>query len=132
MRTIALPLAVILVNLMIAVSSANAGQFSFFCSVDNAYSLDDQAAIKSDPANRFRGERFSLDRRTGQITGERIPAFRADKFVVLFPGKDGNSFKSYFQGQNFVSYFEVYEYREGKKKPFVLHDGIFILSGLCD
>ena len=64
------------------------------------------------------GERFAADRQTGGITGERVPAFRPDKFVVLFPGRNGDSFKSYFQGYNFVDYLEVYEYKEGKKKPF--------------
>ena len=113
---------------------ALAGDYSYFCTINNVYQLGDDGLITLSASHTkiMRNERFSVDRRTGVIVGERIPAFRATKHEVLFPGRDGNSFKSYFQDYNFVSYLEVYEYRQGTRKPFVLHDSINIYAGFCE
>lgn len=115
-------------------SAAKAGQDSYFCAVENVYLLDDKGRIKENASltRIMRGDRFSVDRLTGNVAGERIPAFPLVKSSVLFPGGKGNSFKSYFQGYNFVSYLEVYEYKDGEEKPFVLHDGASIFSGFCE
>lgn len=126
--------AILITLLAVACNSAVAGQYSYFCIVDNVYLVDDKGRIKENAnlTRIMRGERFSADLLTGNVTGDRIPAFPVVKSSVLFPSGKGKSFKSYFQGYNFVSYLEVYEHRDGEGKPFVLHDGTSILSGFCE
>jgi hypothetical protein len=127
--------AIVMVLLAVVGSSAaKAGQYSYSCGVEHVYLVDDKGRIKEN-ANLIgimRGERFSVDRVTGKVAGDRIPAFPVVKSSVLFPGGKGNSFKSYFQGYNFVSYLEVYEYQDDEGKPFVMHDGDSIFSGFCE
>jgi len=119
---------------VVSSSAANAGQYSYTCAVENVYLLDDKGRIRENAnlTSIMRGERFSVDRVTATVTGDRIPAFPVVKSSVLVPGGKGNSFKSYFQGYNFVSYLEVYEYKEDEGKPFVLHDADSIFSGFCE
>lgn len=128
--------AILMMLLATLCSSTAAGQFSYFCTVQSVYQIDGKGQIEKSSniwlTDLMRGQRFSVDRRNGNVAGEHVPAFRPDKFVVLFPGGDGNAFKSYFQGGNFVGFLEIYEYTDGKKKPYVLHDGASIYSGICE
>ena len=119
---------------VISSSAAKAGQYFYSCAVENVYLVDDKGRIKENArlTGNMRGERFSVDRLTGSVAGGRIPAFPVVKSSVLFPGGEGNSFKAYFQGYDFVSYLEVHEYMDGEGKPFVLHDGASIFSGFCE
>jgi hypothetical protein len=119
---------------VVSSSAAKAGQYSYFCAVENVYLVDDRGRIKENAilTGIMRGERFTVDRVTGNVAGERIPAFPLVKSSILSPGGKGNPFKSYFQGYNFVSYLEVHEYKDGEGKPFVLHDGDSIFSGFCE
>jgi len=119
---------------VVSSSAATAGQYSYSCAVENVYLVDDKGRIRENAnlTGIMRGERFSVDRVTGKVTGDRIPALPLVKSSVLAPGGKANSFKSYFQGYNFVSYVEVYEYKDDEGKPFVLHDGDSIFSGFCE
>jgi hypothetical protein len=126
--------AILITLLAVLSGSTVAGQYSYSCAVENVYLVDDKGRIKENATltGIMRGERFSADLLTGNVAGQRIPAFPVVKSSVLYPSGKGKSFKSYFQGYNFVSYLEVYEYMGGEEKPFVLHDGASIFSGFCD
>lgn len=79
------------------------------------------------------GDKFAVDRRTGTVTGERVPAFNARRFDVLGDGKNGNSFKVVFSGQNgYLGYLAIAEYKAGKSKPFILDDSIWVATGICE
>ena len=74
---------------------------------------------------------FRVDRYTGFVAGEKIPATKARQSQVLAPGGLENAFKSYFKDYNFTSYLEIYEQKKGPQKPFILHDGGLIYTGFC-
>jgi hypothetical protein len=120
--------------LAVASGGAAAAQNSYTCSAQNVYLVDDKGRIKEDATltRNMRGERFSVDLLTGKVGGERIPAVPPVKYSILSPSGKGGPFRSYFQGYNYVSYLEIYEFMEGETKPFVLHDGASLFSGFCE
>ena len=130
---VAMRIKFLIISLMIS-SCAVAGERSFNCTVNGVYSLSSNGKIEieSSPAVPRVKDTFSVDRRSGVVVGERIPVFRPDKFLLLAAGTDGNSFVVSYSAKTQVGFLIIESYRESKRVPFLLQDGIWISSGVCD
>ena len=117
-----------------ATSTSLAGQISYYCSVRNVYHLGDDATISKNPRDTLamRNATFRVDRMTGFVAGEKIPAIQSRQSQVLSSGDGENPFKSYFKDYNFTSYLEIYEHKKGPQKPFILHDADVVYTGFCE
>ena len=115
-------------------SCAVAGERSFHCTVNGIYKLSSNGKIEieSGPAVPKIDDTFNVDRKSGVIVGERIPLFRPDKFLLLAAGNDGNSFVVSYSARTRVGFLQILSYRDTKRVPFFLQDGIWISSGVCD
>ncbi len=125
----------IIISLALICSSfiAAAGERAFLCEVKNIYTLSSAGSIEveSRAAVPRVGDTFSVDRRTGAVVGERIPVFRPEKFNVLAAGTDGNAFALAYSARTRVAFLKVENYRTEQLAPFILQDGIWLVTGTC-
>lgn len=123
----------LIINLIIS-TGVFAGERSFNCTVNGIYKLNSngEMEIESGPSVPRIKDTFSVDRRSGVVVGEKIPIFRPDKFYLLAAGTDGNAFVVSYSGRTQVGFLRIENYRDTKRVPFFLQDGIWISSGVCD
>ena len=123
----------ILIFSLVISFGAIAGNRSFNCTINKVYNINSLGEIElAGPAVLRINDTFNVDRRSGVIVGERIPIFRPDKFSVLAEGIDGNAFVVSYSAKTQVSFLRIENYRNTKRAPFLLQDGIWISTGLCD
>ena len=113
---------------------AFAGDRSFNCIVTNVYKLNSSGAIEHDSDLIFPPVKspFNVDRRSGVIVGEQIPIFRPDKFAVVAEGNHGNAFVVAYSAKTQAGVLKIENYRNSKRVPFILLDGIWASTGLCE
>ncbi len=115
--------------------TVNAGEFAFQCTVKHTYELskDGQLVVSKFNNTIYLNEKFAVDRQTGVVVGERIPMFVNRIHQILWGGGNGNSFKLIYtsKDRNFAGYLEIFDWSEGREKPFVLKDSATVLTGTC-
>lgn len=119
---------------------AFANEVSYTCTVLNTYELENDGSLRrSGFDGDFRGERFTVSRANGQITGSVVPTLLAQDTDVLSYGDSSNSFRtiasfaSAASGRD-IQVLYVQEFVPGKNKPFVVSSmgGAGIVTGTCE
>ena len=119
----------------------------FSCEVKDMKMLNDDGSLKT-PSNRWRvGDVFVVDKLTGDVTGSNAPML---DMTVLYVGDEKNAWKGIStpildrvlnsaQGPfgvtsslgNSVDLMCISTYANGPKKPFIYHDEIIVITGIC-
>lgn len=100
--------------------------------------LGNSGELKRPPKPYLIGQRFAIDRRTGQVVGPELAMWShpGTKFRVMGRGDS----KSYFvlvgieQGAEDTAHFtfiKVTEFADGPAKPFTINSGSSVTSGIC-
>ena len=116
---------------------AFSGKFGYECVVDASYGVSDEGKLIRDETKQFEGGKFSVSRETGEVTGlQKASSMLAKQTSVINRGSSEMSFKSIALFSNpavggEISVIEIKEFEESEKKPFVMMQGITILSGTC-
>jgi hypothetical protein len=109
------------------------------CKATNAYQMEEDGSLgELKPAFKMRWPKFSVDRQTGEVLGDRISNHDAE--VTLFnPGvaADGMSFRVMWTtagpvGTRNVFTLAVNVWADGFEKPFMWSDMLFIYTGTCE
>lgn len=116
-------------------SIAFSGATEYTCIVENEVNTKNKSFIED---SVYAGSSFSVNRSTGLITGQLISDRGYDKSIVMHPGDSKNAFKviSYayldlMETKANIQYIYIASYDKASKKPFVYHNGLFLLSGYC-
>lgn len=125
----------LLLALILAIQcvSALAGSDGYVCTVRSFHRLGDAGTLSTEPKDPIVGQEFTVDRSTGKILGRYI-SNSSFKTEVLDAGSKTQSFKTIAKshaGFLHVIYYQVLEFAEGSRKPFVLMDGSLIYAGTC-
>ena len=119
----------------------------FNCEVKDHKWLNDDGSLTTVP-NRWRiADVFIVDRLTGDVTGKNAPML---DMTVLYIGDEENAWKgistpilnrvlasasSSLGGMsdigNSLDLMWISTYQEGPNKPFIYHDGISVITGIC-
>ena len=119
----------------------------FNCEVKDHKWLNDDGSLTTVP-NRWRiADVFIVDRLTGDVTGKNAPML---DMTVLYIGDEENAWKgistpilnrvlasasSSLGGMsdigNSLDLMWISTYEEGPNKPFIYHDGISVITGIC-
>ena len=119
----------------------------FSCEVKDMKMLNDDGSLKT-PPNRWRvGDVFVVDKLTGDVTGSDAPML---DMTVLYVGDEKNAWKGIStpildrvlnsaQGPfgvtsslgNSVDLMWISTYKNGPKKPFIYHDAMIVITGIC-
>jgi len=139
-----------LIILLITCQSAIAGGRDYLCKITHVYDLSADGSLKlSNWEKQFKGNEFSVSRRTGKIKGDVLTTLLSNATQVINKGSVEYSFKSlaYFDAANkplssgreasqstvSVQLLEIQEFRKPTAKPFVAMSmgGAGIVTGIC-
>lgn len=114
--------------------TAEAGALGYVCVISKVYDLDDTGGLRvSIWQEEFKGSKFSVSRKTGNIEGKVLTTILAKNTRVINHGSKENSFKAVadFAGQ--IQVIEIQEFKESAMKPFVATSmgGAGIVTGMC-
>jgi len=116
-----------------------ASEGSYQCVISEQMLLNKDGTLKRPPIPYLIGQRFAVDRNTGQIVGPGYEPWqsRDGKITVLAHGNADNSFvvvsvSPAAKTGVHITLLRVNEYTEGKSKPFVVQSGGTVISGVCE
>ncbi|MCW8876070.1 MAG: hypothetical protein OQJ89_00115 [Kangiellaceae bacterium] len=111
---------------------------SFECKISYSAFLANDGSLdeNSKAAKKFLNQVFSVDRKSGEISGtiKHLDNFSDEVETKIYDYKpESNGFKiiTITEPNNIVFYFEVKEYLKQEKKPFIYKLGPLINTGLC-
>ena len=106
----------------------------FHCVINNIYNLNSKGELEKETGGSVPkvNDRFFVHRTTGLVIGERVPVFRPDRFNLLAPGTDGNAFVSSYSGRTRIGFLRIENFRNEAQSPFLLSDGIWVATGICN
>lgn len=117
---------------------AQASAIAYQCAISEHLMQSKDGSLKRPPRPHLIGQRFSIDRKTGRLTGpESGFGFADSTYTVLAHGNAQNSYVSTIHtasagnGIHFAV-VRIEEFAEGKSKPFIVSDGGTIASGTCE
>ena len=118
---------------------AFAGELTYICEIKQIAELSDDGEIISknigDIYKSRIGNKFTIDRNTGDMIGTPFTTKSYKTINVLDKGSKENSFKSIVLSHPpnmWVMYIQVKEFHKGKLKPFWGTEGGNLYSGLCE
>ena len=121
------------------ISQANAGEYSYECTIENLYQLKNNGELKEASKiakDYFQGDKFYVNRRNGQITGSTLPTDLAKEVRVINRGSSKHNFKTIAVFENFADdewqVLSIEEFKEGKIKPFMAFAITGITTGICE
>ncbi len=113
---------------------SEAGDLSYDCVIINVYDIDDSGVLKTSGwQEQFKGDKFSVSRKTGKIEGQTLTTVLAKNTRVINHGSKKNSFKAVAEFEGQIQVIEIQEFKEDSKKPFVATSmgGAGIVTGIC-
>jgi hypothetical protein len=124
-----------LVLLAAACFPASAEESRYLCEVEGFYRFV-EAQFRADDRSELIGERFSVERASGTISGFELSNEEAEQKTVLDRGSDKQAFKvlSVFEvygPYQAVKYLYVEEFAPTPEKPFFAVSGSWLLTGHC-
>lgn len=127
-------LAAVLLLAMVR-SDATAGDGQYRCEVEGFYRFDNAKFLADDHSDLI-GERFSVDRSSGAISGFELSNALAQEKMVLDRGSNKQAFKvlSVFEvygPYQAVKYLYIEEFAQTPKKAFFAVSGSWLLTGHC-
>ncbi len=131
MRAILVALAVLLA----ARPAAGAGEDEYSCKVEGFYRFANAEFVRDDTSELI-GERFSVDRSSGAISGFELSNAEAQERMVIDRGSKKQAFKVLsvfevygpYQG---VKYLHIEEFAQAEQKAFFAVSGSWLLTGHC-
>lgn len=127
---------ILLALILLAVTRPSvAGDARYQCAVEGFYRFAD-AEFLPDKRSDLIGERFSVDRASGAISGFELSNELAQQRTVLDRGSAKQAFKvlSVFEvygPYQAVKYLYIEEYAQTAQKPFFAVSGSWLLTGHC-
>jgi hypothetical protein len=122
------------ISLLLLGQAAVGADSSYECEVRRVYTLSDQSEFEPYWLEKnYKGKRFSVSRKTGEIRGAVAATSTAQTTRVVHPGNESYSFKAVAESAYQIQVIEIHEYRRGLEKPFVVHiqGDIAFLTGHC-
>ena len=108
----------------------------YVCQVSSDAHIKNNGVLDLLPNSPRIGQKFSVDKNTGQIIGDIFDALNTPK--VIAHGSDQNAYKVLWiqkaAGKDgaFVDYLSIEEFVKGKKKPFGFFSGGLLITGFCE
>lgn len=116
-----------------------ASESSYQCLISEQMNLGKDGELKRPPIPYLLGQRFAVDRNTGQIVGPGDEPWQPidSKLTVLARGNEDNSFVVVSLSPAakigvHVTLLRVNEFTKAKSKPFVVLSGGQVISGVCE
>jgi hypothetical protein len=114
------------------------GPESYDCIVMEQLFLQDSAALERPPIPYLLGKRFTVDRNTGAVNGEGSASwfFSAHETRILTGGNEHSSFvltnvAPAREGGVHHTVLSVKEFHRATLRPFIVLDGLQVVSGVC-
>jgi len=121
--------------LLLAVSTAIAEDTSYICEVLHTYDLERDGSVGiSGFDKQFRGSKFTVSKKDGQVVGYVVPTKLAKSTNVIQAGNTKYSFRAIADFGRDIQILDIREFVPGKQKPFVAtaFSGAGIVSGVCE
>jgi len=109
----------------------------FKCTIKDAVHLEDNGTLnhKSDIVTGYLGKEFTVNRKTGLITGAGINNSMSGQMPTVYdylPQENGYKAVTLYKPNNTVDYLQINQYSENKEKPFFFKGAFGIMvSGTC-
>ena len=124
-----------LIFLLAARLEAAAGEGRYSCEVEGFYRFANAEFLRNDKSDLI-GERFSVDRSSGVISGFELSNEQAQERMVIDKGSNKQAFKVLsvfevygpYQG---VKYLHIEEFAQTPEKAFFAVSGSWLLTGHC-
>lgn len=124
-----------LIVLLLARPAAGAGEEHYSCEVESFYRFANAEFVRNDKSELI-GERFSVDRTSGVISGFELSNLQAQERLVIDRGSKKQAYKVLsvfevygpYQG---VKYLHIEEFRQTPQKAFFAVSGSWLLTGHC-
>ena len=124
-----------LIFLLAARPEAAAGEGRYSCEVEGFYRFANAEFVRNDNSDLI-GERFSVDRSSGVISGFELSNDQAQERMVIDKGSSKQAFKVLsvfevygpYQG---VKYLHIEEFAQTPEKAFFAVSGSWLLTGHC-
>ena len=124
-----------LIFLLAARLEAAAGEGRYSCEVEGFYRFANAEFVRNDNSDLI-GERFSVDRSSGVISGFELSNEQAQERMVIDKGSNKQAFKVLsvfevygpYQG---VKYLHIEEFAQTPEKAFFAVSGSWLLTGRC-
>ncbi len=128
-------LLVALMVLLVARPAAAASADEYSCEVEAFYRFANAEFVRNDKSDLI-GQRFSVDRTSGAISGFELSNLQAQERMVIDRGSKKQAFKVLsvfevygpYQG---VKYLHIEEFRQTPQKAFFAVSGSWLLTGHC-
>ena len=135
MRAILAALGLLLMTAFQALAETEVAAELYSCEVEGFYRFA-EAAFHPDASSELIGERFTVDRASGAITGFELSNARAQERTVIDRGSPKQAFKvlSVFEvygPYQAVKYLHIEEFAPSAEKPFFAVSGSWLLTGRC-
>ena len=106
------------------------------CTAIEDGSIDDDGKLRKFPNPVYRGDTFTINRRTGRFSGQMFPnGWQGTGSVVIGHGSDKDGFDAIYYTlltpHNHVVKLYIRHYAKTKNKPFVISLGGTIINGTC-
>jgi hypothetical protein len=126
---------VALIVLLLARPAAGAGEEEYRCEVESFYRFANAEFVRNEKSDLI-GERFSVDRTSGVISGFELSNLQAQERLVIDRGSNKQAFKVLsvfevygpYQG---VKYLHIEEFAQTPQKAFFAVSGSWLLTGHC-
>ena len=126
---------VALIVLLAARPAAGAGEEEYRCEVESFYRFANAEFVRNEKSDLI-GERFSVDRTSGVISGFELSNLQAQERLVIDRGSNKQAFKVLsvfevygpYQG---VKYLHIEEFAQTPQKAFFAVSGSWLLTGHC-
>jgi len=126
---------VALIVLLLARPAAGASEEEYRCEVESFYRFANAEFVRNEKSDLI-GERFSVDRTSGVISGFELSNLQAQERMVIDRGSNKQAFKVLsvfevygpYQG---VKYLHIEEFAQTPQKAFFAVSGSWLLTGHC-
>jgi hypothetical protein len=126
---------VALIVLLLARPAAGASEEEYRCEVESFYRFANAEFVRNENSDLI-GERFSVDRTSGVISGFELSNLQAQERLVIDRGSNKQAFKVLsvfevygpYQG---VKYLHIEEFAQTPQKAFFAVSGSWLLTGHC-
>ncbi len=126
---------VALIVLLLARPAAGASEEEYRCEVESFYRFANAEFVRNEKSDLI-GERFSVDRTSGVISGFELSNLQAQERLVIDRGSNKQAFKVLsvfevygpYQG---VKYLHIEEFAQTPQKAFFAVSGSWLLTGHC-
>lgn len=135
MKTFSYLFAISLLMSYLALSNAIAGEANYTCEVLHTYDLERDGSVGiSGFDKQFRGSKFTVSKKDGQIVGYVVPTKLAKSTRVIQTGNKEYSFRTIADFERDIQILDIREFVPGKQKPFIAtaFSGAGIVSGICE